>query len=483
MKKAACVPPLIMCVLLLLCQYPINAQSGEYSLAVLPFVGGPSGEEEAIARRLESELNRTRQFSVQAWNSISSIIEGEVNFRQKYKGLFDPDAIFEMGQRLEIRYVATGLISRLGTKNLVIIAILDINTLEQIAGAYRQYTNREEILDLLPAMALDLAVDTRSDTSNKQGLSIPRFEFRAGGAFQEDAETLAQILAVEIVKNRKYAVMPRTSNVDAVRTGRASNSNDGPGRGRTPDLVLSGEASSVGSRNSFDVQIIDYKSWRLIPGGEDNQVYITIEEGIPLMKRIAYNITGGAEQDRIRQAEEAAQQAEEQARLAKEREEEQVRLTKEREKKKRFWSIGVSAGTSFTVPWVIATFNATLSLFPYSFFDIGADVGLIHLYKRPDLSYISVYPFARFNSFIPFGAFGGWYAGAGGGYMMAFYGENGEDTSLQTPVFDLSTGFYFGANHRYFSISYSLRTPIDPPLKQFFAVLNHKVSIGFSYRF
>jgi hypothetical protein len=115
-------------------------------------------------------------------------------------------------------------------------------------------------------------------------------------------------------------------------------------------------------------------------------------------------------------------------------------------------------------------------VFQYTFFDIGCDLGLIHGYtQRDDLGYFSFYPFAHINGFVPFGEYVGWYAGIGGGYMMAFYQGTGEDNAFFAPAFDVTSGLYLGREHHYFTLEYTFRTT--------FEAVNHKVTAGYSFRF
>jgi hypothetical protein len=146
----------------------------------------------------------------------------------------------------------------------------------------------------------------------------------------------------------------------------------------------------------------------------------------------------------------------------------------------RLFSIGVSVGSSFTAPWFIGTVQGTFSVLKYTFFDLGCDFGFIHGYEGwESIAYHSFYPFAHLNVFIPFGEYRGWYTGLGGGYMMAYYSGNGEDNVFYVPALDAVTGLYLGKNHHYFTLSYTLRTII--PLE--FETVNHKVTVGYSYRF
>jgi hypothetical protein len=144
--------------------------------------------------------------------------------------------------------------------------------------------------------------------------------------------------------------------------------------------------------------------------------------------------------------------------------------------KTRFNSIGLSAGSSFAAPWAIAGIGGTYSLWPYTFFDLGFDVGFIHGYEeREDVGYISFYPSAHINGYMPLNDLIGIYAGFGGGYMINVYQTGGAATTEKIPTFDTGAGFYLGKNHHYLKLAYSLRTD--------FEAINHKVAVGYSYRF
>jgi hypothetical protein len=73
---------------------------------------------------------------------------------------------------------------------------------------------------------------------------------------------------------------------------------------------------------------------------------------------------------------------------------------------------------------------------------------------------------------VPFPEKGGWYAGAGGGYMIAEY--QFEDLAIARRIFamDITTGLNIG---NFLDLSYTLRTD--------FASAGHKISVGYCYRF
>ena len=134
------------------------------------------------------------------------------------------------------------------------------------------------------------------------------------------------------------------------------------------------------------------------------------------------------------------------------------------------WTLGISAGSSFTAPKVIATVHGTIAPFKYSFLELGCDIGWISEMKNA--VYYSIYPFAHYSLFRPIGNNSGWYIGAGGGWSYESYTVDDLLLPLTGAKLDLTTGFNI---FNYIDISYTLRTN--------FKSTNHKVSLGFMYRF
>lgn len=143
----------------------------------------------------------------------------------------------------------------------------------------------------------------------------------------------------------------------------------------------------------------------------------------------------------------------------------------------KLWSIGLNIGTSFATPLFIGNLNITLSPFPYTFVELGAEIGLIHGKAGDldigDVGYYSLCYYGNLNYFMPFYEGGGWYIGAGGGYMDSRYNFPTAAASAQTPVFSITTGVLIGWNHL-LRISYTLRTN--------FSGTNHRIMAGYSFR-
>ena len=142
----------------------------------------------------------------------------------------------------------------------------------------------------------------------------------------------------------------------------------------------------------------------------------------------------------------------------------------------RFWSVGVSAGTSFAEPLMIGTLQVTLAPLRNSFLRLGFDLGFLSGVEG--VGYFSAHPFAHYAFFLPFYALplplagGGWHIGVGGGFMMAEYRFDDFDIPIRTFMADFITGFNIG---NAFDVSYTLRTD--------FSAVTHKISAGFTHRF
>jgi hypothetical protein len=145
----------------------------------------------------------------------------------------------------------------------------------------------------------------------------------------------------------------------------------------------------------------------------------------------------------------------------------------------KFSSVGVSVGSSFTVPVLAFTVHGTVAPLRYSFLEIGMDFGMISGVK--DVGYFSVYPFAHYAYFLPFPESGGWYIGAGVGWYFANYNFPEGKIPFNSPAFDLITGFNI---RNMFDVSYTLRA--NRRLNsdgEFSFNFNPKLSLGYVYRF
>jgi hypothetical protein len=137
----------------------------------------------------------------------------------------------------------------------------------------------------------------------------------------------------------------------------------------------------------------------------------------------------------------------------------------------RLWTLGVSAGSSFSRPLVMGTLHGTIAPFRYSFLELGVDVGFLS--RKQDEIYNSIYPFAHYAFFRPFDK-GGFYIGAGVGYLWGHIAY--QDGSDPDTIRIIAADGIIGANiMNVIDISYTLRTT--------FKNLTNKFSVGYTCRF
>ena len=269
------------------------------SLALFPFTGGSASDGTAIV----SSLARQRVLR-DAFNKVTLVTQNTIttmNFEQRFQrnsGLTDADTIFELGKQLNASHVIAGYITKLGDRNLVLVSIMDIESLQQIAGDYRAYRTIEEIDALIPGMAKKLADAVPRNTSGLPGLSVPPFNI-SSGVNQNDAMVLAQILSCDLANSGTYAVLPRTDSVEKVmeehqrqRTGVTDQDRiKRLGVGRNAKFVLSGSVQRLGTINKFTTDILDILDGNFMDGYEES--YTNFAQGFELMPKLAAQLAGG----------------------------------------------------------------------------------------------------------------------------------------------------------------------------------------------
>jgi TolB-like protein len=266
------------------------------NLAVLPFTGGTAEEGETIAELFSFSDELNNAFVPIPRTSITRAIGSEQKF-QTSAGMTDPDTIAAIGRQLGAQYVVAGNIAKLGNRNLLIISILKIDDLRQIAGDIQTYTRIEEIQDKLPDMVRNIVEATAIDSSRLDKLAVTPVEL-GGNIDTRVADTLAQILSMNLIRSQKYAVYPRTATLSQVQN-EYSNQLSGItadenvvdiGRGENPRFVLSVIARRLGNRNMFNASIINLESGGQLVGRSVN--YTSLDDGITVMESLARELTG-----------------------------------------------------------------------------------------------------------------------------------------------------------------------------------------------
>ncbi|MDR1220884.1 MAG: hypothetical protein LBK73_14940 [Treponema sp.] len=271
---------------------------GMDTLAVLPFTGGAGEEGETIAELFSFSNELNAAFAPIPRTSIMRAVGNEQKF-QTDTGMTDPDTIAAIGKQLGAKYVVAGNIAKLGNQNLLIISILKIDDLRQIAGDIQTYARIEDIQDKLPGMARNIIAATQIDSSTLNKLAVVPVEL-GGNIDSRVADTLAQILSINLIKSGKYAVYPRTETLGQVQTEYSTQASGitadenivDIGKGENPRFVLSVVARRLGARNMFNASIINLESGVQIIGRSVN--YQTLNDGITAMESLARELTGVA---------------------------------------------------------------------------------------------------------------------------------------------------------------------------------------------
>jgi TolB-like protein len=287
-------------VLMLVCALGAFTQTNRRSiLAILPFTGGERSEGEAIAELLSFNNQLMDRFGIMPRTSITRAIEQEQNF-QMSSGMTDADTIAALGARLGTQYVMAGSITALGSQKILVVTIIEIETGQQVAGEYLTYTAIEELRNRISDIMRNLLPMLDVDTSEKEKLSVLPVQLE-GNASARDADTLAQILSISLMRNESYAIYPRTASLDQVQdefnTQLDSSVTDQRqaaqlGRGDNPKLVLSVAARRLGTLDIFNASIINLEEGTLVPGKGTSEEYANMTDGIMAMDIIARTLSG-----------------------------------------------------------------------------------------------------------------------------------------------------------------------------------------------
>jgi curli biogenesis system outer membrane secretion channel CsgG len=237
------------------------------TLGILPFTGGSGRDGDTIANLFANSIDLGREFRVVPRTSSIESIMKEQKFQRV--GLTDSDTIAELGKQMGAAYVVSGHIARMVDRNLLLISIINAETMEQIAGDYREYGAIEEIRRLLPAMAENIVASVQKKAAAAgEALAVLPLNIQDPAVAQNDAELLAQILSTEIAKTHRYEVLPRTKTIESVmreqeiqRSGLTNRDTmTAIGQATNAQYVLAGTITKLGSMNLFDAKILHISS-------------------------------------------------------------------------------------------------------------------------------------------------------------------------------------------------------------------------------
>ena len=292
MKRLKLFIVIVMAVVLVSSLLHAQKKGEKESLVVFAFTGGSDSDGEAIASSLIRQPILRKAFKKTTLITKSTI--ATMNFEQRFQrnsGLTDADSILELGRQLNASHVIAGYITKLGDRSLVLVSIMDIESLQQIAGDYRAYRTIEEVDRLIPYIANTLSSAVVRDTSKLPGLSVPPFNILSG-VNRNDAMVLAQMLSCDMANAGSYAILPRTDSIDKI-LAEHQRQRDGTtdqerikrlGMGRNAKYVLSGSVQKLGTLNKFTADILDIEDGSYIEGHEES--YTNLAQGTDLMQKL-----------------------------------------------------------------------------------------------------------------------------------------------------------------------------------------------------
>ena len=268
-------------------------------LGVLPLYGGAEGEGETIANLFSNERTLRESFTVVLRTSAAlDAIAQEHKFQ--LSGLTDSDTIAGIGREINAAYVLSGSIRTLGHSNFMIVTVIEVESFEQVAGYYLMYHNIVDVMSEIPRITTSLINTTLTRKSSKQNTLALRPFATLSGLNPQDAETLAQILAIDLLNNSNYAILPRTRTIQTAISEleyqtKGLTEEEGMaaiGRAVNAQFVLSGTISKVGEYSLFMAQILRVEDQSIIIGADKN--YGDISDGRFLMEEIAILLTDPA---------------------------------------------------------------------------------------------------------------------------------------------------------------------------------------------
>ncbi|MDR2796650.1 MAG: hypothetical protein LBB47_08075, partial [Spirochaetaceae bacterium] len=119
------------------------------------------------------------------------------------------------------------------------------------------------------------------------------------GGNKEEGDALAQILAIHLLRNGKYAVYPRTMTLEQVQSEYDTQQKSGvtradqavkAGQGVNPRYALSVISRKIGTGTRFNAAIIDINRGVQQMGGSER--YTSLSDGIDAMDFLARELSG-----------------------------------------------------------------------------------------------------------------------------------------------------------------------------------------------
>jgi len=138
-------------------------------IAVVPFevkTGYAAGEAEGITELFTSYLVEMSGLDIVTRTQFDKVL-AEQNLQMS--GFTSEEDYARLGIALNAKAVTTGSITKLGSRSILLISLIDVETAKIIAASRTQFNDLDELLDKMPYLAKDLVKPISSQTVYKIG--------------------------------------------------------------------------------------------------------------------------------------------------------------------------------------------------------------------------------------------------------------------------------------------------------------------------
>ncbi len=177
-----------------------------------------------------SELNKTKEFNIQLEDySIRNALgqQQERYEKDKTQGEMDKHTREAIVKAAEINlsdYALYGAVEKLGNRIIIVVSVLDVENYELVAGAYREIINNEDMMkeaamSVMPEIAQEISKqmkDTLARKEEQEKLLVPSFEKEDIDISVENLNLLSLMMSIDILNTGKYCVFPYNRSRDVV---------------------------------------------------------------------------------------------------------------------------------------------------------------------------------------------------------------------------------------------------------------------------
>ena len=166
-------------------------------VAVLPFSSANEEEGDTLASIFANELSKRKVYRVLTRNSQMEKVMKEYNFQRN--GLTDENTRIEIGRALNAQYILAGEVKRLGRNNILIVSMINVETLENKTGDNKSFRNIEDIIQFVPQIVNEI-----TGTRGRTVVDIDIFGDESGKTVVTSGDKAALERVIKKRKGEKY---------------------------------------------------------------------------------------------------------------------------------------------------------------------------------------------------------------------------------------------------------------------------------------